>query len=95
MVEDNPYIDKSNTRTFSKDVDEMSLIWHTDQEDRKVTVLEEDYDPDQEQLDDEDEIFMPMDDEGRPLEEKKKAKPKKKDPPIGKPNDRDWIIIFF
>ena len=27
------------------------------------------YDPDQEQLDDEDEIFMPMDDEGRPLEE--------------------------
>ena len=47
--------------------------------------LNEDYDPDQEQLDDEDEIFMPMDDEGRPLEEKKKAKPKKKDPPIGKP----------
>ena len=47
--------------------------------------LEEDYNPDQEQLDDEDEIFMPMDDEGRPLEEKKKAKPKKKDPPIGKP----------
>ena len=40
MVEDNPYIDKSNTRTFSKDVDEMSLIWHTDQEDRTVTVLE-------------------------------------------------------
>ena len=36
--------------------------------------LEEDYNPDQEQLDDEDEIFMPMDDEGRPLEEKKKAK---------------------
>ena len=31
--------------------------------------IEEDYDPDQEQLDDEDEIFMPMDDEGRPLEE--------------------------
>ena len=27
-------------RTFSKDVDEMSLIWHTDQEDRTVTVLE-------------------------------------------------------
>ena len=36
--------------------------------------LEEDYNPDQEQLDDEDEIFMPVDDEGRPLEEKKKAK---------------------
>ena len=32
-------------------------------------MLDEDYDPDQEQLDDEDEIFMPMDDEGRPLEE--------------------------
>ena len=27
------------------------------------------YDPDQDQLDDEDEIFMPYDDEGRPLEE--------------------------
>jgi len=36
----NPYIDKNNTRTFSKDVDPMSLIWHTDQEDRTVTVLE-------------------------------------------------------
>ena len=32
-------------------------------------LAEGDYDPDQEQLDDEDEIFMPMDDEGRPLEE--------------------------
>ena len=40
MVEDNPYIDENTTRTFSKDVDEMSLIWHTDQEDRTVTVLE-------------------------------------------------------
>ena len=40
MVKDNPYIDTNNTRTFSKDVDEMSLIWHTDQEDRTVTVLE-------------------------------------------------------
>ena len=36
--------------------------------------LEEDYNPDQEQLDDEDEIFMPVGDEGLPLEEKKKAK---------------------
>ena len=33
------------------------------------SIKEGDYDPDQEQLDDEDEIFMPMDDEGRPLEE--------------------------
>ena len=40
MVKDNPYIDTNNTRTFSKDVDAMSLIWHTDQEDRTVTVLE-------------------------------------------------------
>ena len=36
----NPYIDKDTTRTFSKDVDPMSLIWHTDQEDRTITVLE-------------------------------------------------------
>ena len=35
----------------------------------RVLRLKEDYDPDQEQLDDEDEIFMPMDDEGRPLGE--------------------------
>jgi quercetin dioxygenase-like cupin family protein len=40
LVKDNPYIDTNNTRTFSKDVDKMSLIWHTDQEDRTVTVLE-------------------------------------------------------
>jgi len=40
LVKDNPYIDINNTRTFSKDVDTMSLIWHTDQEDRTVTVLE-------------------------------------------------------
>ena len=36
----NPYTDENTTRIFSKDVDEMSLIWHTDQEDRTVTVLE-------------------------------------------------------
>jgi len=35
----------------------------------RVLRLKEDYDPDQEQLDDEDEIFMPMDDDGRPLGE--------------------------
>lgn len=35
----------------------------------RLAFKEGDYDPDQEQLDDEDEIFMPMDDEGRPLEE--------------------------
>ena len=36
----NPYTNENTTRTFSKDVDKMSLIWHTDQEDRTVTVLE-------------------------------------------------------
>lgn len=36
----NPYTDENTTRTFSKDVDKMSLIWHTDQEDRTITVLE-------------------------------------------------------
>jgi len=35
-----PYKDTSNIRTFSKDVDPMSLIWHTDLEDRKIEVLE-------------------------------------------------------
>ena len=37
---DNPYTDKSNIRTFSKDVDEMDLIWHRDDEDREITILE-------------------------------------------------------
>ena len=36
----NPYTDENTPRIFSKDVDPMSLIWHTDQEDRTVTVLE-------------------------------------------------------
>ena len=36
----NPYSDENSIRTFSKDVDEMDLIWHTDREDRKITVLE-------------------------------------------------------
>ena len=36
----NPYSDKGNIRTFSKDTDEMSLIWHTDRENRDITVLE-------------------------------------------------------
>ena len=29
-----PYLDNSNIRTFSKDVDPMDLIWHMDDEDR-------------------------------------------------------------
>jgi hypothetical protein len=40
----------------------------------KVTPMEGKYDPDQAQLDDEDEIFMSYDDEGRPLEEKNMSK---------------------
>jgi len=36
----NPYTDNSNIRTFSKDVDPMSLIWHEDQEDRTIEVIE-------------------------------------------------------
>ena len=35
-----PYLDNSNIRTFSKDVDPMDLIWHMDDEDRNVEVLE-------------------------------------------------------
>jgi len=36
----NPYLDKDNIRIFSKDVDPMSLIWHEDQEDRTIEVIE-------------------------------------------------------
>ena len=35
-----PYQDNSNTRTFSKDVNPMDLIWHMDDEDRNIEVLE-------------------------------------------------------
>ena len=35
-----PYIDQDNIRTFSKDVDEMDLIWHRDDEDREIEILE-------------------------------------------------------
>ena len=35
----NPYTDNSNIRTFSENVDPMSLIWHEDQEDRIVEIL--------------------------------------------------------
>ena len=35
-----PYTDNSNIRTFDKDVDPMSLIWHEDQEDRTIEVIE-------------------------------------------------------
>ena len=32
----NPYTNKGNIRTFSKDVDPMELVWHQDDEDRKI-----------------------------------------------------------
>jgi len=35
-----PYKDSSNIRTFSKDVDPMDLVWHQDNEDRKIEILE-------------------------------------------------------
>lgn len=35
-----PYKDQDNIRTFSSDVDPMSLIWHKDQEDRTIEILE-------------------------------------------------------
>ena len=36
----NPYTNKGNIRTFSKDVDPMDLVWHQDKEDRDIEVLE-------------------------------------------------------
>ena len=36
----NPYKNKGNIRTFSKDVDPMELVWHQDAEDREIEVLE-------------------------------------------------------
>jgi len=35
-----PYLDSSNIRTFSKDVNPMELVWHQDAEDREIEVLE-------------------------------------------------------
>jgi hypothetical protein len=36
----NPYSNTGNIRTFSKDVNAMDLIWHMDDEDRNIEVLE-------------------------------------------------------
>ena len=36
----NPYVNKGNIRTFSKDVDPMELVWHQDAEDREIEILE-------------------------------------------------------
>ena len=35
-----PYKDSSNIRVFSKDVDPMELVWHQDDEDRTIEILE-------------------------------------------------------
>jgi quercetin dioxygenase-like cupin family protein len=35
-----PYKDNFKIRTFSKDVDPMDLIWHMDDEDRNIEILE-------------------------------------------------------
>ena len=34
------YLNQGNIRTFSKDVDPLSLVWHSDREDRMIEVLE-------------------------------------------------------
>jgi len=36
----NPYENKGNIRTFSKDVNKLELVWHQDAEDRDIEVLE-------------------------------------------------------
>ena len=35
----NPYSDKENIRIFSKDVDPSNLVWHSDKETRKISIL--------------------------------------------------------
>ena len=35
-----PYSHNNNIREFSKDVNEMDLVWHQDKEDRKIEILE-------------------------------------------------------
>jgi hypothetical protein len=36
----NPYSNKGNIRTFSKDVNKLELVWHQDAEDRDIEILE-------------------------------------------------------
>ena len=36
----NPYSNKGNIRTFSKDVNKLELVWHQDAEDRDNEILE-------------------------------------------------------
>ena len=35
----NPYSDKENIRIFSKDVDPSNLVWHSDKDTRKISIL--------------------------------------------------------
>ena len=35
-----PYIDNDDIRTFSRNVDIKELVWHRDEELRKITILE-------------------------------------------------------
>ena len=36
----NPFKNKGNIRTFSKDVNKLELVWHQDAEDRDIEILE-------------------------------------------------------
>ena len=35
-----PYKNKGNTRTFSKNTNKLELVWHKDDEDRNIEILE-------------------------------------------------------
>ena len=35
-----PYKDSSNVRSFSKNVKKLELVWHKDDEDRNIEILE-------------------------------------------------------
>ena len=35
-----PYKDSSNIRSFSKNVKKLELVWHKDDEDRDIEILE-------------------------------------------------------
>ena len=36
----NPYENKGNIRTFTKEVNKLELVWHQDAEDRDIEILE-------------------------------------------------------
>ena len=36
----NPYVNKGNIRSFSKNVKKLELVWHKDDEDRDIEILE-------------------------------------------------------